>query len=127
VTRAEILLLLKGKQYRLKRPRLYKLDEMSLDDASMKRVIRTWEVPQQSVPLGISADGTRLYMNTEAERLALEISQTGISFKALSRVEIQNGVDVDKHPMDKKNAYLAFMKFTSGRKSYIVRYSAPCT
>lgn len=127
VTKAEILLQLEGRRYSLKRPRLFSLDEMSLVDASMRRVLRTWEVPHQSVPLGISADGTRLYIETELERLALEIAPSGISFKARSRVEIQNGEEVAEHPKDPKNAYLGFMRFGSGKKSYIIRYSAPCT
>jgi hypothetical protein len=127
VTKAEILLLLKGRQYRLKRPRLFGLDEMSLVDGSMKRVLRTWEVPYQSAPIGISADGTRLYIETEFDRLALEIAPSGVSFKPRSRVEIQNGKAVQGQTRDPKNAYLAFMRFGSGKKSYVIRYSSPCT
>jgi hypothetical protein len=127
VKKAEIVLLIKERRYRLKRPRLFGLDEMSLVDGSMKRVLRTWEVPYQSIPLGISPDGTRLYIETEFDRLALEIAPSGISFKARSRVEIQNGQEITGRPRDPDNAYLGFMRFRSAKRSYIVRYSAPCT
>jgi hypothetical protein len=127
VTKAEIVLQLQGERYRLRRPRLFNLDKMTLVDGSMKRALRTWEVPYQSVPLGISADGMRLYLETEFERLALEIAPSGISFKSRSRVEIQNGKEVTGRPRDPNNAYLGFMRFSKGRQSYIIRYSAPCT
>jgi hypothetical protein len=127
VTGREILLLLGGRQYRLRRPSLFRLDEMSLVDSSMKRVLRTWEVPYQSMPLGISADGTHLYISTELDRLALEIAPSGLSFKATSQIEVRDGKEVEKHPRDPGNAYLGFMRFRSGQRSYIIRYSAPCT
>lgn len=127
VTKKEIILLVKGKQYSLKRPRLFGLDEVSLVDSTMKRVLRTWEVPQQSIPLGISEDGTRLYIATELDQLALEIAPSGISFTPLARVQIKNGEDLKRTPKDPANAYLAFTRFRSGKKSFILRYSAPCT
>jgi hypothetical protein len=40
----------------------FRLEEIELVDETMKRVIRKWEVPNETYPLGISADGRTLYL-----------------------------------------------------------------
>jgi hypothetical protein len=53
------------KKYLLKRPVEFRLEEMELVDETMKRVIRKWEVPNETNPVGISADGRTLYIPVE--------------------------------------------------------------
>jgi hypothetical protein len=43
----------------------FRLEEIELVDETMKRVIRKWEVPNETYPVGISADGRTLYLPVE--------------------------------------------------------------
>ena len=128
VTAQQIELVAGGKKYLLVRPRSFSLDEMSLVDQTMRKVLRTWQVPSQDVPLGVSSDGTKVYLDTGIESLILEISETSaLRFLAREEVKLPKGVDVAKHPTDPKNAYLSFMRFRFGGKNLVIRYSGPCT
>jgi len=128
VTKREIELVTSGKKYLPVRPPSFHLDEMSLVDQSMRKVLRTWQVPDQGEPLGVSSDGTKLYLETAIESLILEISESS-SMRILAREEVKlpKGETVQKHPTDPKNAYLSFMRFRFGGRSLVIRYSEPCT
>lgn len=140
VTRRDMLLVIKGHQYHLKRPKTFALDEMSLVDNTMKKVLRTWHVPYQGVPVGVSEDGTRLYLDlrlhvaleTDFEQnklneLVLEVSETGLRIAARDEVKSEQGELIEEHPVDPHNSYLSFERFRVGDQSYIIRYSGPCT
>lgn len=132
VTKKEMLIVSEGKRYRLKRPTAFDLDEVELVDKTMKKVLRTWQIPYQTIPIGISEDGTKLYLdvNTEYElnALVLELSENGrVQFKARSNVNLQPGEFIKNYPKDPHNAYLSFLQFHAGRKSYSIKFSAPCT
>src|SRR5262245_29291326 len=62
VTSQNISAVLDGQKYLLKRPAGFLLEEMELVDETMKTGIRKWEVPIQTWPVGISADGQTLYL-----------------------------------------------------------------
>jgi hypothetical protein len=56
------------------------LDEAALVDGTMTKVLRTWQLPYQSVPVGISPDGTKLYVEFyehELDALVLELLEDG--------------------------------------------------
>jgi len=132
VTRRQMTLIVEGRRYRVNRPASFLLDEAELVDETMRKVLRTWQLPYQTVPLGVSADGTKLYVDVYqdgVEGLVLELSEDGlIQFRARSETQLQGeGTEIEKHPKDPKNAYLSFMEFQAGGKKYIVRFSAPCT
>jgi hypothetical protein len=135
VTRQDMLIVSKGRQYHLKRSKQMLLDEMSLVDDTMKRALRTWQVPYDAVPVGISQDGRKLYLDLTYEgkdddafgKLILEISETGLRIEARDEVKLKEGEWIKEHPTDPKNAYLSFMRFRVEGQTYIVRFSAPCT
>jgi hypothetical protein len=97
----------------------------------MRRVLRTWQLPYETVPLGISLDGTKLYLDfwqVEIDSLALEVSTDGsIAFRDRSKLHQTKGEEVKDHPKDPNNSYLSFIRFQVGDKNYIVKYFAPCT
>ena len=128
VTLREIELVAGGRKYLVARPSSFTLDEISLVDQSMRRVLRTWQVDYGQQPLGVSSDGTKLYVSTAMENLILEISESA-AMRILARDEakLPPGEEVQRHPTDPKNAYLSFMRFRFGGRSLIVRYSEPCT
>jgi hypothetical protein len=134
VTGRDMLMVSKGRQYRLKRSEQMYLDEMSLVDETMNRALRTWQVPYETSPLGISPDGRKLYLDLtyDAEdkglaKLVLEISETGLRVAAREELNLKEGELIEEHPTDPKNSYLSFMRFRVGDQSYIIRFSAPCT
>jgi len=143
-----ILAVLNGKKYLLKKPTEFRLEEMELVDEPMKRVIRKWEVPNEDYPIGVSADGRTLYFPvefTESDSDAnpwlnwkdgkkiypssvLAISPAVIRFevaaKALADQESEFILDFPKDP---DNAYLAYKRFRVKGKTFIIRFSGPCT
>ena len=122
-----------GHRYQLKRPPEFGLDEAELVDEAMRKVLRTWQLPYQNIPVGISPDGTKLYLefytDDELDALVLELSENGrAQFKARRDVDLQRKSEwVENHPKDPLNDYLSFIRFYAGRKSYVIKFSAPCT
>jgi hypothetical protein len=133
VTKQEMLVVSGSQRYRLKRPTAFGLDEAELVDETMRKVLRTWQLPYQTIPVGISPDSTKLYLEFyvehELDALVLELSENGrAQFKARSDIDLQRkGEWVENHPKDPKNAYLSFLRFYAGGKSYVIKFSAPCS
>ena len=133
VARGRMLVVADGRRVWLRRPPEFDLDEVQLVDRSLKRVLRTWEVPFQTNPLGLSPDRTKLYIdswelaNLDIEGLAVEISDAGARLVALDQLNLPKGDDLTAFPRDPLNGYLSFKRFGKGRRSYVLRYSAICT
>ncbi len=133
VSKREIYFVASGKNHRVQRPASFVLDEAELVDAAMEQILRRWQLPYQAVPVGISQDGTKLYVDFypdyELDNLVLEVADDGrLAFRDRAEMGLQReGVLISNHPKDPGNAYLSFIRFQAGDKSYIVRFSAPCT
>lgn len=132
VTKREIHLIAKGKTHRIRRTSAFYLDEAQLVDSSLKKVLRRWELPFQTVPIGISADGTKLYteVNYDPELLdlALELSEDGtVAFRDRAALGLKEGILIEDFRRDPNNAFLSFIKFKAGNNTYIIRFTAPCT
>ena len=129
----EMLLIAEGRRYPIRRPAAFTLDEAELVDSSLKKVLRRWELPYQTVPKGISVDGTKLYLDLyteyELDDLILELSEDGtLVFRDRAALGPKGeGTWLENAPKDPNNSYLSFMKFKSGNKTYIIRFLAPCT
>lgn len=101
-------------------------ETMDLVDASLRKTVRRWAVPYQTVPLGVSADGRELYVGLNADLgLALGIGPSG--YRLVPRSEIGPEPEDVEGPKDPKNAYLSYARVRAGARTYYVRYSAPCT
>lgn len=148
VTRLDLLV--GGKVYQFKRPKEFTLDQMDLMDATMKKVIRSWEVPDQDVPDAISEDGKTLYLKSDFTNYdkypgfapfsksgkkpkqkypysLIALSGNGLKFvEAKPILTKQKSEDILNHPIDPNNSYQSFRRFRVGTKSFIVRYSSPC-
>ncbi len=157
VTSQNILAVLDGKKYLLKRPADFPLSQAELVDKTMKRGIRKWEMPSQDFPIGMSADGLTLYLPVEFTESDLDanmwllwkegkksypsavlaISPAGIRFEVSAKAlgadqepeEIlgQECEDILDFPEDTKGDYSACRRFRIKGKTYIIRYSGPCT
>jgi len=132
VTAKEMVLIAEGKRFRVRRPASFTLDKVELVDAGMKKVSRTWQLPYQTIPIGISPDSLKLYLEFftqyKLDGLVLELSEDGaIAFRDRSEVKFVEGKLVEDHPKDPDNAYLSFIRFDTGNKAFIIRFSAPCT
>jgi hypothetical protein len=147
VTSQNILAVLDGEKYLLKRQAGFLLEEMEFVDETMKRGIRKWEVPTQTWPVGISVDGQTLYLPiwfTESDSDAnawliwkqgkksypasvLAISPTGIRFEVAAKALAGQEPEIPDFPEDPNNGYLAYRRFRVKGKTYIIRFSNPCT
>ncbi|MGH9754275.1 MAG: hypothetical protein ACREA2_15965, partial [Blastocatellia bacterium] len=153
VTSQNILAVLDGKRYLLKRPADFPLSQAELVDKTMKKGIRKWEMPSQTFPVGISDDGRTLYLPVgfaESDRDAnmwllwkegkksypssvIAISPAGIRFevaaKALAADQESENIfgqecdDILHFPEDKKGDYSACRRFRVKGKTHIIRYS----
>jgi hypothetical protein len=127
-----MILIAEGKRHRVRRPPAFYLDAAQLVDENLKKVLRTWQLPYQAMPARISADGAKLYVNfyngLGLDHLVLELSEEGPpQFRDRAIVKSSEGKFMENHPRDPDNAYLSFMSFRVGEKTYRVKFSAPCT
>jgi hypothetical protein len=126
VSKSEFTVIASGRKYQVKRAASFALNEIFLMDKGLKKVIRRWETPYQTYPVGVSEDGLKLYLPTDMEELVLEVSSSGVQLRAKSQLKLHHeGEWLENHPVDPKDDTLAFMRFRSGKKSFIIRYSAP--
>lgn len=132
VTKREMMVVADGKWYRLNRPKSFALDEAYLVDDSLENVQRTWQLPYQTIPVGISRDGTRLFVafydSDDLDQLVLEITDVGVQFRARDEA-ISNITDewVTDHQSNSLDSYLAYKRFYTRGGVYVVRFSSPCT
>lgn len=132
VTKSKMHVVAGGAVYELKRPASFALDEAHLVGADLKTVLRTWQLPYQTVPEGISPDGKRLYVgfyqDYNLDELVLEVSEDGRAhFRVAREVGAGGGEWVEAHPKDPNDDYLSFKRFRTGGRAHVVRFSGPCT
>ena len=132
VTKGEMHVVSGGVAYALRRPAGFRLDEAQLLGADMKTVLRTWHLPFQAAPSGISPDGRRLYVEfyegQGPRELVLELSDDGRPrFRAKSEVAAGGGEWVEDYPKGPNNSYEGCMRFRAGGRTYTVRFTSPCT
>lgn len=133
VTKGEVTLVAPGGvTYELKRPPAFRLDEAYLVAADLKTVLRTWQLPFQTIPAGVSADGRSLYLSFYEDaglgELVLEVTEDGRPrFRAAGEVNASGGEWMAEHPKDPADDYLSFRRFRSGGRTHVIRFSGPCT
>lgn len=130
----EMTVIANGKPYELQRPKDFYLEEVELVDKNLKKTSRKWFNAFDMPPVGISIDGTKIYVETgydnfNIQNILLEISENG-EFKFVSYDNpniIKDAEQILDFPKDPNNSYLGYLNFKSGNKSYILKYSNPCT
>lgn len=132
VTKGELTVVADGTTHTLKRPAQFELGEAELVAADLKTVLRTWQLPYQTTPAGVSPDGKSIYLDFYEDygidELVLEISDDGRPrFRVRGEVKAAGGESITEHPKDPLNDYLSFMRFRAGGRTHVVRFSGPCT
>ena len=143
-----VLAVLDGKKYLLKRPVEFRLEEIELVDETMKRVIRKWEVPNETFPIGVSADGRILYLPVEFTESdsdsngwlmggqgkksypssVLAISPTGFRFEVAAKALVDQNIEETRYiPASPDSDGLSFMLVRVNGKTYVIRYPGVCT
>lgn len=137
VTEKTMTVVADGKEIELRRPKDFGSEEMVLLD-KLKKPIRKWQTPFDATPLGVSADGRKLYFDSwnfyqdETDNyketpinLAVEISEDG-SLKMIDVSELKSDKGVD-FGYDKKNTETQYKKFKVGEKEFIIQYPSTCS
>ena len=129
VTSTLLTLIVDGEEINLTRPKKFAMDEIVLVDRSLKRKLRTWTVPMDRSPKGISQDGTKIYVSSYVDDVFIEVDARGrLRFVAQGEEPmIVTSTDLTRFPKEKDNDYLGFRRFRAGNKSYTVKFSHPCT
>lgn len=132
VTKGEVTVVADGTPHTLKRPAQFELDEAELVTADLKTVVRTWQLPYQTIPAGVSPDGKSIYLDFYEDygidELVLEISDDGRPrFRVRGEVKAAGGEFITEHPKDPLNDYLSFMRYRAGRRTHVLRFNGPCT
>lgn len=97
--------------------------------------LRSWEVPYETYPYGVSSDGLKLYIETEIDGLLLEIAENGsLKFAPKDSQQIvTKGEDVNKLPAPKegeilhKSGEFGLMRYVLNDVPYVVEFPYPCT
>ena len=120
-----------GRRFLLERPAGFLLQEAGLVDEPSEKVRRTWQLPYQTTPLGLSPDRTKLYVPLPNfddvewdDKLAVEISGAGV------RLVARAGLSLPKYERTADapgREGVSLIRYGAGRQSYVLRLTDPCT
>lgn len=136
INNKEMHVIVNKQVYPLKRPKEFAAEEFVLVDESLKKTIRKWSTPIDATPFGISADGTKVYYefdfddgtsenSLQVQDLVVEIAEDGtLRFVPEEDSRIIKGKELDGYP---RTGEISYRRYNVGDKSYIVKFSYPCT
>lgn len=134
ISRKRMTLVADGAPIELVRPTDFMLDEITLLDESRKRARRTWYNYADMPPIGISQDGTRIYLRTGNDALnfpalAVEMGETGTPrIVTLPDDNIITEFEFTQAwPVRVPNRDVRYIRFKGQGKSYLVRFPYACT
>ncbi|GEM_PF-1927505 len=133
VTAKEFVTLVEGQNIKFFLPSNFLLHEALLVDEKDLTTVKTrWKIPFRSVPLSVSDDGNILYLGfseSELNELVLMIYAAEGVFQFGTKADIdaaKKGAILKDFPKDPNNPNLTFMKFTSGEKNQVIKFSTNC-
>lgn len=137
ITSKEITLVLDSQELIVNRPKDFPIvQEYILSEVKKKLTrLRSWEVPYETYPYGVSTDGKKLYVKIDIEELLLEVSDVGtLRFVPKDAKDIvTKGEDLNKLPPPKvgdvliKSGELGLMRYVLNGKPYVLEFPYPCT
>jgi hypothetical protein len=97
--------------------------------------IRSWEVPEETYPYGISTDGLKLYVETQIDEILLEISESGTlrfvpkdADGILTESEdLRKQLAPQKGEISHKSGDLGLIRYVLNGVSYVLEFPYPCT
>ena len=106
-------------------------DAFLVNEQNPSTVVRQWKVPFRTVPLGVSDDGKLLYLELpfkELNELTLIIyDEGGFQFYAKSELDLSaKSVDLKNTVKESVSPDTAFIKFTKGEKTQVLKYNSSC-
>lgn len=110
---------------------------MLYEDRKPPKKVRSWEVPYETYPYGVSADGLSLYIEIDARiaDLLLEISSDGSLKFVPKKTEgvVTHTEDLRKLPPPKegeilhKSGEFGLLRYVVAGKRYLLEFPYPCT
>lgn len=137
ITSDKMTVIINGESYEIKRSKeiSFSQEHILIDNETKSKKIRSWQVPFEMSPFGISGDGKNLYIKSENEEILLEISENGnLKFVPKDFPNLlTNGKDLRRFPEPKlgeilyKSGETGLMLFKSANKQYIIDFPYVCT
>jgi hypothetical protein len=137
ITPKELTVVIDSQEVVIKRPKDFPVvqDYIFGKQEAKPTKLRSWEVPYETYPYGVSSDGLKLYIETEIDGLLLEISENGSLKFATNDSEqiVTNGEDINKLPPPKegeilhKSGEFGLMRYILNDVPYVVEFPYPCT
>ena len=121
VTDKEMTVIADGKPVTLQRPKGFRLAKTELVDSTLKRVIRSWEVPFQLPPIGISPDGLKLHMDVGVDHETRRSSLGDLGLELSANGEVRFRVDLDKSNLKGQPGRDPYVRFRHNRRTFILR------
>ncbi|HEX8370995.1 MAG TPA: hypothetical protein VF604_20795 [Pyrinomonadaceae bacterium] len=122
-----------NRQTTLKRPKDFYFEEVKLvDNKTFKKTVKSWYKPMDNEPVGISFDGTKIYVDLsydEEINLWLEISDDG-TFRIVPKNTpniIKKEVELTDAERQKDEDSIGIKHFKSKNKSYYLKFDVACT
>jgi hypothetical protein len=137
ITSDKMTLIVDSKPFELNRNKdiSFSQEHVLIENVLSPKKIRSWQIPFETYPFGISEDGMKLYVDYEETGLLLEIGEHGeIKFVSKDAQHIiKNGKDLRRFPEPKvgeilfKSGENGLMKFKSANRTFIVDFPYVCT
>lgn len=113
-------------------PGNFSLETVALvDNVSPANVKRIWKVPSRTVPIGVSEDGKRLYLDlniNELNDLALVIYENGVAqFNVKKDLNLsEKAAPLKDFPKDSNSSSVSYISFGTGETKRTLKFSSPC-
>jgi hypothetical protein len=137
ITSKQITLIIEGKPNKIRRTKdiSFSQEHILIDNKTKSKKIRSWQVPFETQPYGISIDGTKLYIEYDPYEILLEISENGnLKFVPKNSPKIiTNGKDLRRFSQPevgeifRKSGETGLMLFKSKEKNFIIDFPYVCT
>ena len=133
ITDKDFVTIVLGRNIKFQLPPDIVLEKVDMvDNENLKAVVRSWQIPFQTTPIGVSKDGTVLIVDLpikELTELALQIFDNGVIQLAAKKDLnlIEKPILLKDFPKDPNNAYLSYITFGAGASKKTLKFSAPCT
>jgi hypothetical protein len=136
ITARELTLVINSQEFAISRPKDFPVvqEYILYEDDKKPSKLRSWEVPFETYPYGLSVDGKKLYIELSINEVLLEISEDGSLKFVPKNAEgiVTPDADLRKTPPPnvgevlQKSGEFGLMQYTLNGTPFILEFPYPC-